>query len=59
MIAMSILHGGPGPTFLAPSIVDYLFGRLSAVTPLVEDVPDMLTQNKIQKVGNHFLSCVH
>ena len=28
-----ILHGGPGPIFFSPVIVDYLFGGMSAVNP--------------------------
>ena len=40
MIALSILHGGPGPVFFAPVVVDYLFGGISAVKPSVDDVPD-------------------
>lgn len=55
MIALSILHGGPGPAFLAPSVIDYLFGGLSMVTPLIEDIPDTATQDKIKQVGNQCL----
>lgn len=50
MIALSILHGGPGPVFFAPVVVDYLFGGISAVKPSVDDVPDEDIQLKIRKV---------
>ena len=40
MVALSVLHGGPGPVFFAPVIIDYLFGGISAVQPTIEDVPD-------------------
>lgn len=50
MIALSILHGSPGPVFFAPVIVDYLFGGISAVKPSVDDVPDEDLQLKIRKV---------
>ena len=50
MIALSILHGGPGPEFFAPVVVDYLFGGISAVNPTIEDVPDKDLQLKIRKV---------
>lgn len=43
MIAMSILHGGPGPVFFVPVIVDYLLGSK-------DDVPDDDLQLKIRKV---------
>lgn len=52
IIALSILHGGPGPTFFAPIVVDYLFGGFSAVKPCIEDVPDNELQLKINKVHN-------
>ena len=50
MCALSILHGGPGPVFLAPVIVDYLFGGISQVKPDIDDVPDEQLQSKIRKV---------
>ena len=46
----SIVHRGPGPHFFAPSVVDYLFGGLSAVKPCIEDVPDDAIREKIRKV---------
>ena len=42
MIALSILHGGPGPSFFAPSIVDYLFGGISSVNPSDPDFPTIV-----------------
>ena len=51
IIALSILHGGPGPVFFSPAIVDYLFGGMSAVMPSIDDVPDINLQLKIKKVG--------
>ena len=53
MIALSILHGGPGPIFFSPVVVDYLFGGISGVKPSFFDVPDEDLQLKIRKV------CVH
>lgn len=51
IIALSILHGGPGPVFFAPVVVDYLFGGITMVKPCVEDVPDPLLQSKLRKVS--------
>ena len=45
VIAMSIVNGGPGPTFLSPVI-----GGVSAVKPSVEDILDHEIQTKISKV---------
>lgn len=50
IIALSILHGGPGPVFFSSVIVDYLFGGMSAVKPCVDDVPGESLQSKIKKV---------
>ena len=50
MIALSILHGGPGPVFFAPIIADYLFSGICAVKPSINDVPERQLQLKIQKV---------
>lgn len=50
IIALSILHGGPGPVFFSPVIVDYLFGGMLAVKPSIDDIPDESLQSKIKKV---------
>ena len=52
MIALSILHGGPGPVFFAPVVIDYLFGGISGAKACVEDVPDRTIQLKLKKVRN-------
>ena len=51
MIAISMLNGDPGPSFLLPAVVDFLFGGIAKVKPQVEDVPDMLIKEKISQVG--------
>ena len=51
MIALSILHGGPGPVFFAPIIVDYLFSGISAVKPSINDVPERQLQLKVIPYG--------
>lgn len=45
-----ILHGGPGPIFFSPVVVDYLFGGMSAVKPTVDDVPNESLRLKIIQV---------
>ena len=50
MVALSILHGGPGPVFFAPVVIDYLFGGIAAVKPRVADVPDEHLRTMIEKV---------
>ena len=51
MIALSIINGGPGPVFFSSTVVDYLFGGISSVTPSIDDVPDVEVQAKIRKVN--------
>lgn len=50
IIALSILHGGPGPVFFSSAVVDYLFGGIATVRPSIEDIPDQQVQDKIRKV---------
>lgn len=53
MITLSILHGGPGPVFFAPVVIDYLFGDIAGVKACVEDVPDRVIQSKLKRVGSY------
>ena len=50
MIALSVLHGGPGPTFFGESAIDYLLGGIASVKPNVSDIPDAEVQSKIKAV---------
>ena len=50
MIALSVVHGGPGPSFFAESVVAYLFCGLSGVTAKVDDVPDTSIRDQLKKV---------
>ena len=48
MLALSLMHGGPAPTFLADSIVNYiLHGNTDGK---VTDVPDQSVQDVLLKV---------
>ena len=51
MIAVSIIHGGPAPTFLAPSIVDYILKGIRGVNPEVKEVPNVQVRNKLEEVS--------
>ncbi len=54
MIAMSVIHGGPGPTFFASAVVDYLIGgRISSIKPDLSDIPDFEIQSKITMVCSY------
>ena len=49
-IALSFMHGGPGPYFFSSVVVDYLFGGISSVTPGIEDIIDQRIQERMYKV---------
>ena len=40
MIAVSIVHGGPGPRFFSPHFFQYLTGEVKAIGAPIEDIPD-------------------
>ena len=57
-MALSIMYGGPGPSFLAPVVIEYLFGgiAMASVEASVDDVPDEKLKEKILKVLSLSLS---
>ena len=48
MIAISIIHGGPGPTFFTSAVVDYLVEE--KISPDVCDISDLDIQSKVKMV---------
>ena len=48
IFALSLMHGGPAPTFLAPSIVHYIMSGCTEAD--VVDVPDKQIQETLFKV---------
>ena len=50
MIALSIMHGGPGPQCLSHAVVDYIFHGMCKVKASVDDVPDIVVQRKLKQV---------
>lgn len=40
MIAVSIVHGGPGPCCLSPNFFLYLIGKVKTIEDPIEDIPD-------------------
>lgn len=40
IISVSRIHGGPSPTFLALSVVDYIVHGMAKVTAAIGEVPD-------------------
>lgn len=39
MIAVSIVHGGPGPRCVSPKLFLYLTGQVKAIEAPIEDIP--------------------
>ena len=50
MIAVSLIHGGPAPTFFAPSMVDYIVHGIRKVKACIDEVPNPRIKNKLHKV---------
>lgn len=51
MIAMSLVYGGPAPSFFAPPIADYIVFGLDKVKPQIEDIPDFEVRDKLFEVS--------
>ena len=51
MIAVSIIHGGLAPTFLAPSIVHYILKGIRRANPEVKEVPSVQVINKLEEAS--------
>lgn len=54
MIAVSLIHGGPSPTFFAPSVVDYIVYGMKKVEPSVDEVPCKSIVRKLKEVCLYF-----
>ena len=50
MIALSVIHGGPAPTFFADPVIDYLFGEKRQFKAVCGDIPDLEDREKVEKV---------
>ncbi|XP_023805102.1 uncharacterized protein LOC101162181 isoform X2 [Oryzias latipes] len=51
MIAVSIVHGGPGPNFLSKDLVSYMSGQ-SSFNSSVEDIKDEVIGTVLQEILN-------
>ncbi|KAJ7379347.1 hypothetical protein OS493_016581 [Desmophyllum pertusum] len=56
MVATSLLQGGPGINCLSPAVYAYFSADVDKCRHLVnvEDIPDLVLQEKVQKVLNFF-----
>jgi len=54
MIAVSIVHGGPGPNFLSKDLVSYISGQ-SSFNSSVEDITDEVIGTVLQEVGRSWM----
>ena len=50
MLTISIVHGGPAPSFFSGAVADFLLRGLGKTQPTVYDVPDLGLQQKLIKV---------
>ena len=59
MIAVSFIHGGPSPTFFAPSVVDYIVHGMNKVTATPKEVPYQHIKSKLKEVSQKFNAKCH
>lgn len=50
MVAVSIVHGGPGPRCFSPSFYQYLVGKVKTIEAPIEDIPDTEVRNVLLEV---------
>ena len=51
IIALSLLYGGPAPTFFSPAVADYIVHGILKVKATVDDVPDEEVRKKLINVS--------
>ena len=51
MLSMSLVHGGPAPSFFAEPITDYILHGLEKVKVSITDIQDEAIRRKLQKVN--------
>lgn len=58
-IAVSLVHGGPAPRFLSPTLFTCLVQGPENVKPSLEDVADSDFKDKLQQVKGICFKCLH
>ena len=56
MLAVSIVHGGPAPHFLAHGVADYIMYGIDHVNARVEDIPGVMVKDKLMKVSEFIIT---
>ncbi len=51
MLAVSLIHGGPAPSFFAPSVVSYIVHGMKSVKASVDEVPYSNIVKKLKEVS--------
>ena len=59
MIAVSIVHGGPGPQCLSHAVVDYITYGMSSTHAGVSDIPNFEVREKLKLVSLECILCIH
>ena len=58
IVALSLVHGGPAPSFFSPAVADYIVHGVQNVRATIDDVPDEQVQQKLMKVNLYFYRIV-
>lgn len=57
-IAVSLVHGGPAPRFLSPTLFTCLVQGPETVKPSLKDVADSDLKDKLEKVNCECFKCI-
>lgn len=58
LMALSLVQGGPAPSFLSDAMVQYLCGN-EYMQASIDQVPDLEVQEKLRMVHSLILWCMH
>ena len=56
ILSITLVHGGPAPSFFAQPIADYILYGLDKVKISITDVQNLVIKRRSQKVSAHILS---
>ena len=51
VVAVSLIHGGPAPTFFATSVVEYIIRGIKGVDPTIDEVPNCTIRCRLEEVN--------
>ena len=59
IMAVSLVHGGPSPTFLSRTLFDAIIKGMDRVSPTIQDIHDRTLRQQLEDVREIVLSWMH